>query len=74
MTWEELVEKAKELGYKLKNDKVSDFLQRDDIIKFYRDGYIYLMYSECVYHEEYCCFANKRNPTQMYQIMLALED
>jgi hypothetical protein len=68
MTWEELKEKALELGYEYKKPAYAEYyifsLNKDNvIIQFYADGEI--MVDETI-------FAQNRTPDQMYQIMLAL--
>lgn len=67
MTWEELVKKAKELGYDTYG--VSNFkLQKDTDTKqiaFWDDGTITCEDEPIIYN---------RTPEQMYQIMLALEN
>lgn len=59
MTWEELQEKAKELGY-----SVGDFTFGDIIINFYKTGIIDV---------EGCTLARDRTYEQMYAIMEALK-
>jgi len=68
MTWEELVEKAKELGWEYNKTAYSEYLlswygEDDTSIKFYSDGEIIVDNST---------FTQYRTPDQMYQIMLAL--
>lgn len=69
MTWEELVEKVKELGWEYKktdyNYSESLFLINEDYvnIQFYQEGE--LMVGETI-------VSKNRTPDQMYQIMLAL--
>lgn len=66
MTWEELVKKAKKLGYELDN---RTFIQK-----------LYNLDQEFIFTEEgnviVCSkyVSQHRTPDQMYQIMLALED
>ena len=72
MTWEELKEKAKELGYRVVEDDgdlsyldIIEYLTKNDVnISFYDDG---LVETNCG-----CIVAENRTPDQMYQIMLAL--
>lgn len=67
MTWEELKEKAKELGWEYKKTACSEslFSLNEDatIIQFYPEGEI--MVDETI-------ISPNRTPEQMYQIMLAL--
>ena len=68
MTWEELKEKAKELGWEYKKTNYSEYLlswygEDDTSIKFYSDGEIIVDNST---------FTQYRTPDQMYQIMLTL--
>jgi hypothetical protein len=67
MTWEELVEKAKELGWEHKKTAYTKslFLLNEDYvnIQFYPEGEI--MVDETI-------ISQNRTPEQMYQIMLAL--
>lgn len=67
MTWEELKEKAKEMGWEYKKTAYSEYLLswevEDTSIKFYPDGEIMVDNST---------FSQDRTPDQMYQIMLAL--
>ena len=67
MTWEELKEKAKKLGWEYKKTDYSEYLLsweiEDTAIKFYSDGEITV---------DEATFAQYRTPEQMYQIMLAL--
>lgn len=64
MTWEELVEKAKELGY-----EYDDELEKltNQYFYFYKTG------GE-IYGVSFDLFTRHRTPAQMYQIMLALEN
>ncbi len=64
MTWEELVEKAKELGYEY--NKKFEHLTNNNYYFYKDDGKIYNGYLEF--------FASDRTPAQMYQIMKALEN
>lgn len=69
MTWEELVEKAKELGYVSHNarclEKNDLFFSWDKQITFVRDiNFIGIRVT----------IAENRTPAQMYQIMKALEN
>ena len=74
MTWEELKEKAKELGYeiviKYPYGKKEECIC-DGQYGFYRDGTVE---NDCYLDDEYCGspFAEDRTIDQMYQIMLAL--
>lgn len=75
MTWEELCEKAKEIGYveveKFPYEKPQMAIVNEDVeVAFYRDGTV-----ECDVYNDDCCgkpFTNDRTPDQMYQIMEAL--
>lgn len=70
MTWEELVEKAKELGYKTEKACCYRFG-----VLFEKDGTVWSkIYDDNCCFLERVCFAKERTPDQMYQIMLALED
>ena len=62
MTWKELVEKAKELGYEYNEEK--EELKNCDAYFYRSGGEIYNCYLDLV--------AEFRTPEQMYQIMLAL--
>lgn len=68
MTWEELKEKAKELGYA--NNALNCIWK--DFIEFYKDGTV-----NCVYEEKRCTsvitFSENRNYEQMLMIMEALK-
>lgn len=72
MTWEELKEKAKELGYRLVEDDgdlpylgITEYLEKDNVnIIFFDYGSIETNCGDTV--------AENRTPDQMYQIMLAL--
>ena len=73
MNWEELKEKAKELGYGLREDdgdspylgSIIEYLENDSVdITFYDDG--------SVETDNGYILAENRTPDQMYQIMLAL--
>ena len=72
MTWEELKEKAKELGYRLVEDDgdlpylgITEYLEKDSINIIFCDyGSIETNCGDTV--------AENRTPNQMYQIMLAL--
>ena len=72
MTWEELTEKAKELGYRLVEDDgdlpylgITEYLENKDINIIFCDyGSIETNCGDTV--------AENRTPDQMYQIMLAL--
>lgn len=67
MTWEELVEKAKEIGWEYKKTDYTEslFLLNEDYvnIQFYLEGE--MMVDETI-------FSKNRTPDQMYQVMLAL--
>lgn len=70
MTWEELVEKAKELGYKTEKN----CCHRVGVL-FEKNGTVWSkIYDDNGYFFERVCFAKERTPDQMYQIMLALSD
>lgn len=70
MTWEELVEKAKELGYKTEKT----CCHRVGVL-FKKDGTVWSkIYDDNGYFFERVCFTKERTPDQMYQIMLALEN
>ena len=73
MTWEELKEKAKKLGYRLREDdgdapyldSIIEYLENDSVdMTFYDDGLIETNFGSIV--------AENRTHDQMYQIMLAL--
>lgn len=72
MTWEELKEEAKKMGYievkKFPYGKPEIGIVNEAIeIAFYKDGTV-----ECDAHNDDCCgkpFIKKRTPEQMYQIM-----
>ena len=72
MTWEELKEKAKELGYHVVEDNgdipylgITEYLEKDNVNMFFCDyGSIETNCGDTV--------AENRTPDQMYQIMLAL--
>ena len=67
MTWEELVKKAKEMGWEYKKTAYTEYLfsfnEDNVIIQFYPDGDI---------TADDIIFSQNRTPDQMYQIMLAL--
>ena len=74
MSWDELVEKAKELGYEIteyspyKENKIGQILSKYfdcTSIDFLDKGEIWV---------DGATLAFDRTPSQMYQIMLALED
>lgn len=65
MTWEDLVIKAKCLGYDLSGNDLSKWLVNCEIV-FYKDGSITADYGGTL--------AENRTYEQMYQIMLNLED
>jgi hypothetical protein len=72
MTWEELKEKAKDLGYRVVEDDgdlpylgITEYLENEDINIIFCDyGSIETNCGDTV--------AENRTPDQMYQIMLAL--
>lgn len=71
MTWEELCEKAKEMGY-----YYCDYGPHltGDKFKFYKKGTIYsYIYVADDYYSDYHEIAWDRTPDQMYQIMKALQ-
>ena len=71
MTWEELVEKAKEFGYVSYETVIAsnDHKIFNHTMFYYRDGIIN------AYHFGKSCFvADHRTPDQMYQIMLNLKE
>lgn len=72
MTWPELVEKAKKLGYELSNDYKGMFLYKH-YIKFFYDGDITVVVQKG-YNLTDTWFSYNRTPSQMYQIMKALEN
>lgn len=69
MTWEELKEKAKELGY-----SISSYINEDEIEIEYIDynDHIYLDENGTITTSIENFVADHRTPDQMYQIMLAL--
>ena len=69
MTWEELKEKAKELGF-----SISYYLNDDDVEVgyIYINDYIYLEEDGKITTSTENIVAENRTPEQMYQIMLAL--
>ena len=69
MTWEELKEKAKELGF-----TVSSYTNEDDVeLEYiYCNDYIYLEEDGNITTSTENIVAENRTPEQMYQIMLAL--
>ena len=69
MTWEELKEKAKELGF-----TVSSYTNEDDVeLEYiYCNDYIYLEEDGNITTSTENIVAKNRTPEQMYQIMLAL--
>lgn len=71
MTWEELCEKAKEIGYDYWHD--NPHLTGEDI-QFFKNGTIcaYICVEDC-YYSNYYEIAYNRTPDQMYQIMEALK-
>ena len=72
MTWEELKEKAKEMGYIicLNGDciKTNDDTQYNHTMFYYRDGIINVQH-----FGNLCLVAEHRTPDQMYAIMKALQ-
>lgn len=76
MTWEELKEKAKEMGYVEcakfpRGRKVIALVNEDLEIAFYRNGIV-----ECeAYNDDYCGrpFIRNRTINQMFAIMKALQ-
>lgn len=71
MTWEELVNKAKELGLMVSRENIIKTIPHSETIVFKKAGEIYVSFSD---QEEYEMISKNRTPSQMYQIMLALED
>ena len=69
MTWEELTEKAKELGF-----SISYYFNDDDVAVgyIYINDYIYLEEDGKITTSTENIVAENRTPEQMYQIMLAL--
>jgi hypothetical protein len=69
MTWEELKEKAKELGF-----TISSYINEDDVeLEYiYCNDYIYLEEDGNITTSTENIVAENRTPDQMYQIMLAL--
>lgn len=68
MTWEELKEKAKELGYRLDDigccfEVIREPIEEEIPKSFYKDGEIFIDSTQ---------ISRERTPDQMYQIMLAL--
>ena len=70
MTWEELVEKAKELGWKTWSDYRGVYALNKGELIFGIGGafYICINFTPKPFH----IFARNRTPDQMYQIILAL--
>lgn len=74
MTWEELVEKAEKLGYVVCQygnclvHKDRDIHVNNNLL-FFKDGVINARHSG-----KSCFVAEHRNPSEMYKIMLALEN
>ena len=64
MTWKELVEKAKELGYEYD----------DELEKITNQYYYFYKIEGEIYNVSFELIAKDRTPDQMYQIMLALEN
>lgn len=69
MTWEELVNKAKELGYTRYG---KTHIEKNDLI-FFCDGDV-IFAKETNGIGVRADISKNRTPSQMYQIMLALED
>lgn len=69
MTWEELKEKAKELGF-----TTSSYINEDEVeLEYiYCNDYIYLEEDGNITTSTENIVAENRTPDQMYQIMLAL--
>lgn len=71
MTWEELVEKAKEMGYVVTCNGYclmsNDNKIYNHTMHYYKDGVI-----SSEHFEKQCFVADHRTPEQMYQIMEAL--
>lgn len=69
MTWEELKEKAKELGF-----TTSSYINEDEVeLEYiYCNDYIYLEEDGNITTSTENIVAENRTPEQMYQIMLAL--
>ena len=69
MTWEELKEKAKELGF-----TISSYIDEDEVeLEYiYCNDYIYLEEDGDITTSTENIVAENRTPDQMYQIMLAL--
>jgi hypothetical protein len=71
MTWEELKEKAKDMGYIYVDNKTGTYLWNlDKSISFCRNGCI-VADSDMIGGDVY--FGHNRTPDQMYAIMKALE-
>nr|DAW57946.1 MAG TPA: hypothetical protein [Caudoviricetes sp.] len=66
MIWEELCEKAQELGY---SEWGFCLEGKADLIRFYKNGQIKVRNFDTVFIQ----IAENRTPDQMYQIMLALK-
>ena len=64
MTWKELVEKAKELGYEYD----------DELEKITNQYYYFYKIGGEIYNVSFELITKDRTPDQMYQIMLALEN
>ena len=69
MTWEELKEKAKELGF-----TISSYINEDEVeLEYiYCNDHIYLEEDGNITTSTENIVAENRTPNQMYQIMLAL--
>lgn len=65
MTWNELKEKAKELGYECKG-KLYPYIS-NGILQFNEDGSVFRIDGYSI------CFSVDRTPDQMYAIMKALQ-
>ena len=76
MTWEELKQKAKEIGYKevIKHPRYKDeiALVNESLYGFYQDG---VVETDCFQEDDLCGnpIAHDRTPEQMWQIMEALK-
>lgn len=66
MTWEELVKRAKELGYELDNEGT--------IKKLYNLGKVFVFTKEGNIIEGGQCISQHRTPDQMYNIIQGLDD
>ena len=79
MTWKELCEKAKEIGYDKHfcNMSECEYVEiggtSGEEIRFYEDGDITLYYKDISFYWNRI-LRNNRTPDQMWQIMQALEE